>query len=378
MPATSSPAPHDSNDAGHRGYRFNMLRVADVRRETPDAVSIAFSVPDDLVDSYRFQAGQHLTIRHDANGEELRRCYSISSGPGDAEMRIVVKQIDDGVFSTFANTQLKPGMELDVMTPSGTFCPDLDPAAGAETNYLLVAAGSGITPVISIARAILTTEPQSKVTLFYVNQRTGSIIYRGALSDLKDKHPTRLSVVHMLSREKTDVPLYSGRLDADKLKSFVPFHFEPGNIDQAFLCGPAEMVENLRDGLNDLGLDRSRIHSELFTPAEGIIARPKPAAPKDANPEGVQVTAILDGVERDFILRPEDDNIVGAARAAGVELPFSCSNGMCATCRAKLIEGEVEMAANYSLEPWEVEAGYVLTCQSRPKSAKIKVDYDQI
>ena len=378
MPATPSTNAPDPQDTGHRGYRFNMLTVADVRQETPDAVSIAFAVPDDLADSYRFRAGQHLTIRHDSDGEELRRCYSISSGPDDGETRIVVKQIDGGVFSSFANRDLKPGMQLDVMTPSGTFCPDLAPGNPAETNYLVIAAGSGITPIISIIRAILTAEPNSNVTLFYVNQRTGSIIYRGALSDLKDKYASRLSVIHMLSREATDVPLYSGRLDADKLKSFVPFHFDPGTVDQAFLCGPAEMVEGLRDGLADLGLDRTRIHQELFTPAEGITARPKGAVPADIIPEGVEVTAILDGVERVFILRPEDDSIVGAARAAGVELPFSCSNGMCATCRAKLVEGEVEMAANYSLEPWELEAGYVLTCQSRPKTAKIKVDYDQV
>jgi ring-1,2-phenylacetyl-CoA epoxidase subunit PaaE len=369
----------DAPEPTHRSLQFHKLTIADVRRETADTVSIAFLLPADLAKSYTFNPGQHITIRYCADGEELRRCYSICSQPGTGELRVAVKHVPAGVFSGFANDALKPGMQLDVMTPSGTFCPVLEPGTAREKNYLAIAAGSGITPVISILGSVLEAEPSSNVTLLYVNRTTNSIIFRGALSDLKDRCPSRFSLVHILTREATDVPLYSGRLDAEKLKSFVPFVFDPSKTDQVFLCGPAVMVEGLRGALTELGIGPQNIKQELFTPAvSGTTPRPRPPAPSAAAAAGAKVTAVLDGVERVFTVGPEDTSIIHAARAAGIELPYSCSNGMCATCRAKLVEGEVEMAANYSLEPWELEAGYVLTCQSRPKTSSVKVDYDQV
>lgn len=369
----------DAPEPTHRSLQFHKLTVADVRHETADTVSIAFKLPTDLAKSYTFKPGQHITIRYGADGTELRRCYSICSQPGTGEFRIAVKHVADGIFSGFANETLKPGMQLDVMTPSGTFCPALEPGSAREKNYLAIAAGSGITPVISILGGVLEAEPNSNVSLLYVNRTTNSIIFRGALSDLKDRYPSRFSLVHILTREVTDVPLYSGRLDAKKLKSFVPFVFDPSRTGQVFLCGPAAMVDGLRGALTELGIGPQNIKQEIFTPAvSGSTPRPRPLAPSAAAAAGAKVTTVLDGVERVFTVGPGDTSIIQAARAAGIELPYSCSNGMCATCRAKLVEGEVEMAANYSLESWELQAGYILTCQSRPKTSSVKVDYDQV
>jgi len=358
---------------------FNVLKIKDIRRETADAVSVAFDLPPEIAYKYRFSPGEYLTLRHDFDGEDVRRCYSISSGLDDGDLRVAIKKVEGGLFSNFAFNELKCGMDIEVMTPMGGFSVPIEPEN--KKNYLAFAAGSGITPVMSILRTVLTREPLSSFTLFYGNRDTNSIIFRNALEDLKDEYMERLSVFHTLSREATDVPLYSGRLDAERLNAFAGRMFDPAAIDHVFACGPGNMTEEVRRTLLGLGLDAARIHLEVFTPADGERPRrPAPAALQpDAQPgAGVQVTTILDGTARRFSMPADADNVVDAAHASGIELPYSCKGGMCSTCRAKIVEGTADMAANYSLELWELEAGYVLTCQARPTSETLTLDYDQV
>lgn len=354
---------------------FNPLRVVDVRPETPDSVSVAFE-PGELAELYRFVPGEYLTLRHRFDGEEIRRCYSISSGLDDRELRVVIKKVPGGAFSEFANTELRAGMMLDVMTPTGTFTQTIVPEAAR--NYVGFAVGSGITPIISILRSVLAGEPDSRFTLFYGNRDSASIIFREALQDLKDVYLTRLSVVHFLSREVTHVELHSGRIDAGKLVTLSDLHFDPSRVDTAFLCGPGEMVSALREALIALGLDPHKVRQELFTPSGRPTAMLPRAEVSDEVVGDIAVTAILNGVGRRFRMKASESNIVDAARANGIALPYSCKGGMCATCRARLTEGAVTMAANYSLEAWELDSGYVLTCQARPSTSTVTVDYDHV
>lgn len=373
--AETLAATHNGRDR-HQVPRFHRLRVSDVRQETSDSVSVAFELPHELANRYSFFPGEYLTLRHMIDGKEIRRCYSISSGLDDGDLRVVVKKLAGGAFSSFVHSDLRPEMQLDVMTPMGTFTAPIE-AANAKT-YLGIAAGSGITPIMSILRSVLSREPRSTFILLYGNRSANSIIFRDALADLKDLHLGRLSVFHVLSREATDVPLSSGRLDADKLRMFARILFDPAAIDHAFLCGPASMIAGLRETLAELGVRPGRIRDELFTAAEGVFEKTAPHVLDAARVEGIEVTAILDGTARRFTMRTDDGSVVDAAHQAGIELPYSCKGGMCSTCRAKLIEGKVEMAANYSLEEWEIEAGYVLTCQARPTTPTITLDYDQV
>lgn len=354
---------------------FHALKIRNVTAETADAVSVAFDTGE-LAEAYRFVPGEYLTLRTVLRGEEIRRCYSISSGLDDSELRVVIKKVPGGVFSSFAHAELRAGMELDVMTPTGTFTKSVEP--DAANCYVGFASGSGITPIMSIVRSVLSHEPRSHFTLFYGNRDTSSIIFREALDDLKDMHLTRLSVVHVLSREVSHVPLHSGRIDAGKLFSLSRLHFDPSTVDAAFLCGPGEMVVALRDALVQLGMDSERIRQELFTPAERSNRTRKREEIVQQPREGVAITAILNGVGRHFVMSSSDANIVDAARAQGVGLPYSCKGGMCATCRARVTVGSAEMAANYSLESWEIDAGFVLTCQARPMSQTLTVDFDHV
>jgi ring-1,2-phenylacetyl-CoA epoxidase subunit PaaE len=333
-------------------------------------------VPPDLAAAYRFQHGQHVTVKQRLAGEEVRRSYSICSGVDDGELRIAVKRQEGGAFSTFANERLKPGDALEVMTPTGHFTAPLDPAAAHL--YLGIAAGSGITPLLSIIRTVLAREPRSRFILLYGNRTTQSILFREALEDLKDRFLDRLSVTHVLSREAQDVPALSGRIDAAKLALFLGGAGPAAAIDHAFLCGPAEMIETAEKTLLDLGLPKERLHIERFA-VDGAIAPKRPAARAAAGTRAViaEAEAVLDGIRHRFSIA-EGETVIDAALAAGLELPYSCRGSMCCTCRARLVEGEVAMDHNYSLEPWELKAGYVLTCQSHPKTARIVLDYDQV
>jgi len=353
---------------------FHTLTVSEVRHETPDAVSVVFDIPDDLEADYRFKQGQYLTLKTEIDGAEVRRSYSICSGLDDDEIRVAVKKVPDGLFSSFVNDRLEPGMALDVMPPMGRFTVDLEP--DKARNYVAIAAGSGITPVLSIVKTVLAREPKSMVTLFYGNQRRSSILFRQELEDLKDRYLGRFALFHSLTREGQDVPLFTGRIDGGKIRGFAGHLFDPADIDHYFLCGPGEMISGVKSALSDLGVPAERLHDELFTPADDAPPRPLSKRAETVIHEGVEVEAILDGARYTFEMTDGDYSIVDAAHRQGLELPFSCKGGMCCTCRAKVVEGSGEMALNYSLEPWEEEAGFVLCCQTRPTSPKIVVDFD--
>lgn len=352
--------------------RFHTLTIGDCRRETADAVSLAFAVPDDLRDDYAFSPGQYLTLRASIDDEDVRRSYSICSGLDDNELRVAIKRVEGGAFSTWANEQLRIGDTLDVMTPDGRFGVPIEPAS--PRTLAAFAAGSGITPILSIAKTVLKREA-GRFFLFYGNRTTAGIMFREQLEDLKDRYLSRLAVFHVLSREQQDLPALNGHLDAEKIglvmRSLVP----AASVDQAFVCGPQPMIEGLEKALADLGMARDRIHVERFTPGVGGRPPPKTVA-ADAKPKAI-ATIISEGARFDLSVA-EGEAIIDAAIRAGRSLPYSCKGGMCCTCRAKLVEGRVEMAVNYSLEPWETDAGYVLTCQSHPVTEHVVIDYDQV
>ena len=356
---------------------FHRLAIADIRRETADSVSIAFAIPAALRDAYRFQHGQNVTLRMTLDGEEVRRCYSICSGLDEGELRIAVKKQEGGVFSGFANDTIAPGDAIEVMTPSGNFTTALD--AAAARVYLGIAAGSGITPLLSIITTVLAREPMSRFFLLYGNRTTQSIMFREALEQLKDRFLDRLSVTHVLSREAQDVAALSGRIDAAKIALFLRGIVPAASIDHAFICGPAALLDAAERTLAALGVPPERVHVERFT-IDGAPAprRPPPRADAALAPRAVAAAeALIDGIRHRFPVGA-DQSIIEAAEAAGLELPYSCRGGMCCTCRARLVEGKVAMEVNYSLERWELEAGYVLTCQSRPTTPKVVLDYDQM
>ena len=355
--------------------RFHRLTIRDVTRETAKAVSIAFDVPEALKDDYAFEPGQYLTLRTTLEGEEVRRSYSICSGPHDGELRVAVKQVDQGLFSTWVGEQLRAGDAIEVMTPTGRFGHGAACADGG--TYVAFVAGSGITPVLSLVRGILHREPDSRFFLFYGNRTTNDVLFREQLGELKDRFLERLSIVHVLSREEHDVPVLNGHLNGSKVRTLLKAMVPASTIDHAFVCGPAAMIADLETTLADLGLPRERIHVERFVSSEGGKPRKKLAPVAGDAPAAHQATLILDGKRRDVPVAA-GEVIVDAALRAGIDLPFSCKGGMCATCRARVVEGSATMDVNYSLEPWELQAGFVLTCQAHPTTPTIVVDYDHV
>jgi ring-1,2-phenylacetyl-CoA epoxidase subunit PaaE len=351
---------------------FHDLRVAALQPETGDAVTVRFEVPAPLRDAYRFRPGQFLTLRAMIGAEDTRRSYSICSAPEDPGLTVGIKRVEGGLFSSWACRDLKPGDTLAVMTPDGRF--GLPDAAGPRV-IAAFAAGSGITPILSIMRAVLANEPDSRFFLFYGNRSTASIMFRQQIEDLKDRYLSRLSVFHVLSREQQDVPALNGRLDADKLGVLLRAVLPAALIDQALICGPRTMIEALPGALTGLGVAADRIHVERFTPSAGG----RRAAPvvEPGTPPACIATVIRDGARFDIPVAA-DEALIDAAIRAGRDLPFACKGGMCCTCRAKVVEGRVDMAVNYSLEPWEIAAGFVLTCQSRPVTDRVVVDFDQV
>jgi ring-1,2-phenylacetyl-CoA epoxidase subunit PaaE len=350
--------------------QFHRLAVADLRRETADAVSIAFAVPAELRAAFAFTPGQYLTLRAMLDGTEVRRSYSICSAPADGELRVAIKHVPGGAFSTFANTELRTGDMLDVMPPEGRFALPAD-----SRTTLALAAGSGITPVLSIAKAVLAGDPTARFVLLYGSRSTADILFRGALEDLKDRHLGRLTVQHVLSREQQDVPALNGRLDDAKLRLLLPGLIDPATLDAALLCGPDSMIDTLGATLAALGLSADRIHSERFTPAPGTA--PRRRGPVVTDTPFATATIIAEGRATQIPLA-EGEAVLDAALRAGLDLPWSCRGGMCSTCRARITEGTVRMDVNFSLEPWETDQGYALTCQSHPTTPHITVDYDQV
>ena len=355
--------------------RFHELRVREVRRETEECVSVAFEAPERLAEAYRFVQGQYLTLRREFDGEELRRSYSICSGRDDGELRIAVKAVPEGRFSGWINGELQAGMALQVMTPNGRFHRPLRP--GGRGRYALFAAGSGITPILSVARTVLAAEPESEVLLFYGNRTARTVIFRDALDDMKSRWFGRFSVHHILSGEDQEAPLFHGRIDAERTAALLAAFAPAETLDEALICGPGEMAAEVRGALIEAGLAAERIRTELFTGNPGQAApAPRPAPEAGAAAGDVGVTVVLDGARRRFAMGRDGESLIDAGCRQGLDLPFSCKGGMCCTCRARLVKGRVEMAANYSLEPWELEAGFVLTCQSRPLTREVVVDYD--
>ncbi|MEZ5934667.1 MAG: 2Fe-2S iron-sulfur cluster-binding protein [Alphaproteobacteria bacterium] len=353
--------------------RFHPLTIAAIHEETADARAVTFAVPEALRDDYAFVPGQYVTIRVDLDGEDVRRSYSICSALGADGLSVGIRCIAGGSFSAFART-LKVGDVLDVMTPQGRF---LAPVGGVH-DYLLLAAGSGITPMMSIMRSVLAGEPESRVTLLYANRTSDSIMFREALDALKDRYMTRFALAHVLDEEEQETPLLNGRLDRDKLTAFARAGvIQPGRHDGVYICGPQPMMEAASGAMRDLGVLDEKIHVELFTPPGGPppVASASEAA-TEAAADGVTVEVILDGARRRFSLTEAGETVLAAARRAGLDLPYSCTAGMCCTCRCKVLEGSGEMIQNYSLQPWELEAGFTLACQTRPTSPLLVLDFD--
>jgi len=349
---------------------FHPLRVAAIDELTDEAVALTFDVPPALAADFAYTPGQHLNIR---GGDDVRRSYSICTAPSSGRLRIGVKRLPGGAFSEGVLGSLQVGDTLDVMTPAGRFTTAIDPAAARQC--VVVAAGSGITPVLSIVTAILEGEPGSSVTLIYANRTHRTVMFLDEVHDLKDRFPSRLQIVHVLSREASDVELLSGRLDGDRLSRIVSALLpEPAAADW-FLCGPQQMLVELRATLSGLGVPDSGVHSELFH------ADPVPRAPVAALTGGAEgaarVTIRLDGRSSELDLRPDDVPVLEAALRVRSDLPFACKGGVCGTCRARLVTGTVAMDANYALEPDEIDRGYVLTCQAHPTSESVTLDFDR-
>ncbi|KAA9154701.1 phenylacetate-CoA oxygenase/reductase subunit PaaK [Amycolatopsis acidicola] len=346
---------------------FHSLAVAGVDRLCEDAVAVTFDVPPELADDFRFRAGQSLTLRRMVDGREERRSYSICAPEGE-KPRIGVREVPDGLFSSWLVREVRPGDEIEVGTPAGAFTPGAEPG-----HHVLIAAGSGITPVLSIASTVLR-EPKSTVTLLYGNRRTDTVMFADELADLKDRYPDRLELVHVLSREPREAELFTGRLDAAKLRALMALFPDVSAVDHWWLCGPFGMVTEARDLLRDKGIGVERIHQELFYVDD---VPPEPVRHEDAKAEGLttEVTIILDG-RSTTTAQPRDLAILDGAQRARPDLPFACKGGVCGTCRAKVTSGEADMRRNFALEEAEVAEGFVLTCQTLPCGPKLTVDYD--
>ena len=352
--------------------KFHKLTIAEVRRETPDAISVRFDVPDHLVADYKFTQGQHLTLKASPNGEEVRRSYSICAGADDGVLRVAIKRVPGGLFSTWAAEKLHCGQTLEVLTPDGRFNTPLDPAN--RKHYVAFAAGSGITPVLSLVRTTLAREPLSRFTLIYGNRRQTDTLFQEELEDIKNQYLTRFTLYNLFSRERQDIDLFNGRLDATKVRAFADSLLLVNRIDEAFVCGPGGMIDEVESALIDCGLSPQHIHIERFgIPDESRTAHR--IEPGDA-PQA-RVTIILDGVRREFDFHREDPSLLDAALAAGIDVPYSCKGGMCCTCRSKAIQGTIRMDKNYSLEKADIDAGFVLTCQSHPLTDTLTLSFDE-
>lgn len=354
---------------------FHALTVTDIRRDTRDSVVLTLSPPEKARDAFRFIQGQYLTFRRVFDGEEVRRSYSICAGIDDGVLRVGVKRVEGGWFSTFVNEDLKIGDTLEAMTPMGNFHAPLRPEE--SRRYLGFAGGSGITPMISLIRTVMAREPNSSFTLVYGNRSTSAIMFREELEDLKNLHLGRLSIVHVLESEAGEIDLFSGRLDREKCEALFARWVDVKSADLAFICGPEPMMLAVAEALKAHGMPETAIKFELFSSPRAPRARPKPPGPALARTGASTATIILDGAARTVAIAASGQSVLDAALAASIDAPYACKAGVCSTCRAKLIEGDVDMEANYALEDYEVERGYILTCQSHPRTASVVVDYDQ-
>ena len=354
--------------------KFHKLKVKEVHKETRDCSVITFEVPEKLTEEYHFRQGQHLTLRTEINGVDTRRSYSLCSSPVDHQWQVAVKIIPEGVFSNFVNSELQAGDMLDVMIPSGTFGVDVNP--NQPKNYLFFAAGSGITPVISMIKTHLALEPNATCKLFYVNRTAKSIIFKETLEQLRNRYFGRLEIYYFLTKERRDIELFNGRFDDEKMEILTKNFIDIPDTSEVFLCGPEKMVDYVSDYLIKAGLPKELIHFELFVTglSEEDIKRAERLAKQ--NVEGIEVTIVDGGKEFQFTMTKDFDNILDAALAAGADLPFACKGGVCSTCKCQIVEGEVEMKVNYALDEKEVGQHLILSCQSVPITKKVKVNFD--
>lgn len=354
---------------------FHKVKIKNIRRETADCVSIEFDINEDLWPLFTYKQGQNIAIK--SHLDDVRRTYSICSSPLENKLSVAVKRVPKGVFSSYAVENLKPGDELEIMEPAGSFFTELDEKQ--KKNYLFFAAGSGITPVISIIKSVLAIEKNSTATLVYGNRNAASIIFKEELEGLKNLHLTRFNLIYIISREPTESPLNSGRIDETKLKELEKV-IDYTEADEIFICGPEEMIFTIKDFVHAKGVDTRKVHFELFT-TEAMRSQQKETVSPDLKTTGAknisQVTITVDGRTYEVEVPYKKPTILDAGLDKGINLPYSCKGGVCTTCRAKLLEGEVEMDCNYGLEDHEVEDGYILTCQAHPRTPTCVVDYDQ-
>lgn len=353
---------------------FYNLKVADIYKETKDTVVISFDVPDDLKHTFQYKQGQHLTLRKEINGEDIRRNYSLCSSPLDNEWKVAVKTIRGGVFSNYAFNTLKKGEELQVMAPHGEFYVDCEPES--SKNYIAFAAGSGITPTLSIIKTHLHREPNSTFKLFYLNRTVKSIIFKEEIEQLKNEFFGRFQVFYFLTKEQRDIPFLNGRFDKEKLAVLTSRFIDVPDTDHAFLCGPQDMIFLIRDELQEAGIPKEKIHYELFFSGSSEEENRQIAEVLDEKVDGTQVTIIDGGKEFHFIMDDDFDNILDGALAAGADLPFACKGGVCSTCKCQIVEGAVKMKVNYALDEKEISQNYVLSCQAVPTTDKVVVNFD--
>ena len=353
---------------------FHCLQVAEIRPETRDAMVVTFAVPPGLREAYHYRAGQHLTLRAHIEGQEVRRSYSICAAEQEQTLRVAIKRLDDGLFSNWVAEHLTPGSAIDVMRPQGHFNVPLMPEAAR--HHVAFASGSGITPILSLVKTTLAVEPRSRFTLIYGNRASSSVIFKDELEDLKDRYLTRFNLVFILSREQQDVDLFNGRIDGAKCEQLLRQWVEPTGIDVAYICGPQSMMEQVQAQLMAHGLDRSQIKLELFAAAMNTGPR-RPRKPCTASDRGCEVTIVHHGLTRSFDMPRNRMSVLDAALDQGIELPYACKGGVCGTCRCKVLKGEVDMDANYSLEDYELARGFVLCCQSFPITDDLLIDLDQ-
>jgi len=355
------------------GLHFHRLRVSRIVADTDEARIVSFAVPDALRDEFAFQPGQYLTLRQYVGDQDLRRSYSICASPADGELRVGVRRVPGGVFTAWLHESLREGDSLDVMPPQGKF---IVPAGdGSPRHLLLVAGGSGITPMLAIAKHVLAEEPATRITLVYANRKSASTMFKEELEDLKNRYLARFSLFALFSRETVESPLNAGRLDQAKMASLLATVISPRGIDQAFVCGPHGMNDGVHAALTGAGLAPERIHIERFgVPPSAQDAHLHDARPGDA-PQA-SITVIRDGITRDVDFSADTTSLLDAAARAGLDVPFSCKSGVCATCRAKLLDGRVRMDRNFALDAADLAAGFILTCQSHPLTERVTISYD--
>lgn len=353
--------------------KFHSIKVRDVYKETKDCSVISFDIPEEIQNEFRFTHGQHLTIRANIDGNEVRRNYSLCTSPIENQWKVAVKKIGGGLFSSYVSESLKRGDVLELMPPSGVFNTPIEP--DKAKHYIVFAAGSGITPILSIIKTHLALEPKSTFQLFYLNRSVKSIIFKEEIEQLKNKYFGRFEIFHFLTKERRNVELFNGRFTKEKLGIITKRLIDVESTDECFICGPEEMIFLVRDELAAAGLAKEKIHFELFNTGHSDADRARTSKALENKVEGTQVTVLDGGKEFHFVMDDDYDNILDGALAAGADLPFACKGGVCSTCRCRVVEGSVEMKINYALDEKEVAQNLVLSCQAVPTSEKVVVDF---